>query len=261
MDGRPARLRAPKQRAILALLLLQRNTVVPASRLVDGLWGAEPPGSAQNLVQGYVSALRKVLGKEAITTRGAGYLVQVARDGLDLERFERLASEGSQALGCDDPAGAVAALGEALALWRGPALADLADEPLLAPAIGRLAELRVLALERRVEAELELGRHADVVSELEQFLAEHPLRERTRELLMTALYQSGRQADALETYRVGRSLLVDELGIEPSSRTTRGPGSRRPGSSRPPPQLPVAARPVATATATASAATATSIVI
>lgn len=219
-DGHLLRLGAPKQRATLALLLCRPNTVVPAARLVDGLWGDDPPGSAANLVQGYVSGLRKVLGKEAIETQGAGYVLRVEPGALDLRRFEELAHDGSRALEQDDPAGASASLGEALALWRGPALADLADEPALDPVSGRLEELRVLALERRIEADLALGRHADVVAELEELITEHPLRERPRGHLMTALYRAGRQADALAAYRDARAALVDELGIEPSAWLT-----------------------------------------
>jgi DNA-binding SARP family transcriptional activator len=220
VDGQPARLGAPKQRAALVLLLCHPNTVVPSSRLVDGLWGDDPPGSAANLVQGYISGLRKALGKAAIETRGAGYLVRVEPRGLDLTRFEELAFEGSRALEQDDPPGASDALRRALALWRGPALADLAGEPLLDPIAGRLEELRVLALERRIEADLGVGRNADVVGELETLIAEHPLRERPRGLLMTALYRAGRQADALRAYRDARLLLVDELGIEPGTWLT-----------------------------------------
>jgi len=220
VDGQPARLGGPKQRAALVLLLCHPNTVVPASRLVDGLWGDDPPGSAANLVQGYVSGLRKALGKEAIETRGAGYLARLEPGALDLQRFERRAHEGSSALERDDPAGAAASLSDALGLWRGPALADLADEPALGGVISRLEELRVLALERRVEAELALGRHVDVVAELEGLVAEHPLRERPRGLLMTALYRSGRQAEALEAYRATRAMLVGELGIEPGAWLT-----------------------------------------
>ncbi len=216
VDGRSVRLGAPKQRATLALLLCRPNTVLPSARLVDALWGDDPPASAGNLLQGYVSGLRKVLGKEAIETQGAGYVLRVGRDALDLQRFEELAYEGSKALERDDQDSASALLHEALALWRGPALADLADERALDPVCGRLEELRVLALERRIEAELSLGRHADVVSELEELIAEHPLRERPRGLLMTALYRSDRQADALAAYRDARRVLVDEVGIEPS---------------------------------------------
>ncbi|HEX6725227.1 MAG TPA: AfsR/SARP family transcriptional regulator, partial [Gaiella sp.] len=217
VDGREALLGGPKQRSTLALMLCHPGTVVPASRLLDGLWGDDPPATAANLVQGYVSGLRKALGRDAIETRGRGYVVHVTQGTLDLERFERLAHEGSQALERDDPARAADTLSEALLLWRGPALADLADEPALAAVIARLEELRVLALERRLEAELALGHHADVVAELEGLVAEHPLRERPRGLLMTALYRSGRQAEALEAYRSARAMLVGELGIEPGA--------------------------------------------
>ena len=220
VDGCPIRLGAPKQRATLVLLLCRPNTVVPASRLVDGLWGDDPPGSAGNLVQGYVSGLRKALGKEAIETRGAGYVLRVERGALDLQRFEELAHDGSRALEGGDPTNASSSLGEALSLWRGSALADLRDEPMLDPVAGRLEELRMLALERRVEADIALGRHADVVGELEELIAEHPLRERPRGLLMTALYGCGRQADALAAYRDARAVLVDELGIEPGAWLT-----------------------------------------
>jgi DNA-binding SARP family transcriptional activator len=220
VGGRAIPLGPPKQRATLALLLCRPNTVVPATRLVDGLWGDDPPGSAPNLVQGYVSGLRKVLGKHAIETRGAGYVLRVERGALDLERFEELAHDGSRALEQGDPVGASASLREALALWRGAPLADLADEPALDTVAGRLEELRVLALERRIEADLALGRDADVVAELEELIAEHPLRERPRGQLMTALYRAGRQADALAAYRDARATLVDELGIEPSAWLT-----------------------------------------
>jgi len=220
VDGEAVRLGSPKQRVTLAFLLLRPNTLVPVARLVDSLWGDDPPGSATNLVQGYVSGLRKVLGRDAIDTRGVGYVLHVPPGALDLQRFEQLAHEGGLALERDDPTGAAASLREALSLWRGPALADLADEPLLDPAIARLEELRVLAHERRIEADLALGRHADVVGELEHLVEEHPLRERTRGLLMTALYRSGRQAEALEAYGAARTILVDELGIEPSASLT-----------------------------------------
>lgn len=216
VDGREALLGGPKQRSTLALMLCHPGTVVPASRLMDGLWGEDPPASAANLVQGYVSGLRKALGRDAIETRGSGYVIRVAPDALDLQQFERLAHEGSSALERGDAARAAGSLSEALGLWRGPALADLADEPALGAVIARLEELRVLALERRAEAELVLGRHVDVVAALEELVAAHPLRERPRGLLMTALYRSGRQAEALEAYRNARAMLVGELGIEPS---------------------------------------------
>ena len=213
--GRELDLGGPKQRATLALLVLQPNTLVPANRLIDGLWGERPPASAANLVQGYVSGLRKTLGRTAIETRGVGYILHVDKGALDLQEFELLANEGGRHLESGRFDEASRALGGALALWRGAAFADLADESVLDIAITRLEELRVLALERRIEADLARGRHNDVVAEIEFLIAEHPLRERSRGLLMMALYRSGRQAEALDAYRAARATLVDELGIEP----------------------------------------------
>jgi DNA-binding SARP family transcriptional activator len=216
-EGRQVNLGPPRQRALLAVLLGQANTLVPSGRLVDQLWPEGPPSSAQNLIQGYVSGLRKALGKEAIETRGSGYVVRVEKDCLDLSVFERLAHDGSTALEHGRADEAARLLTEALDLWRGPALSDLGDEHFVAPIATRLDELRVLARERRLEAELEIGKHADAVAEIESLVAEHPLRERPRGLLMLALYRSGRQAEALDTYRRARATLVDELGIEPGS--------------------------------------------
>ena len=197
------------------LLLTQANAVVPAHQIVDELWGDAPPASAVNLVQGAVSALRKVLGREAIATRGSGYALRVTPEALDLQRFERLAQEGSLALDDGRLDDAARALGEALSLWRGPALADLADELLVQTVASRLDELRLLALERHLEAELRLGRHADVLPGIRALVGDHPLRERLHGLLMLALYRCGRQADALEAYRSARATLVEELGISP----------------------------------------------
>ena len=215
IDGRALDLGGPKQRTTLALLALQPNTLVPANRLIDGLWGERAPASAANLIQGYVSGLRKVLGKAAIETRGVGYILHVAAGALDLQEFELLASEGRHHLENERYDEASDSLTRALALWRGEAFSDLADEPVLDVAIARLEELRVLVLERRIEADLARGRHDDVVPELELLIAQHPLREWPRGLLMTALYRSGRQAEALDAYRTARATLVDELGIEP----------------------------------------------
>ena len=171
----------------------------------------------------HVSQLRKVLEPErgpgnpgsVVVTQSPGYMLKVEPEGLDLARFERLAAEGRRLLDAGDPAGAVTTLSEALALWRGPALADLAYAAFAQAEIGRLAELRLGALEDRIEAELACGRHTAVVGELERFVAEQPLRERPRGQLMLALYRAGRQADALELYRETRELMVEELGIEP----------------------------------------------
>jgi DNA-binding SARP family transcriptional activator len=215
VNGRVAEVGAPRHRGVLVLLLTQANAVVPTHHLIDELWGDAPPASAGNLVQGAVSGLRKVLGKEAIATRGAGYALVAEPDAIDLHRFERLAEEGSVALDDGHFDQAAALLGDALALWRGPALADLADESFVQPVLARLEELRLLAAERWLEAELGRGRHADVLTDIQRLAREHPLRERIHGLLMLALYRCGRQAEALEAYRSARATLVEELGISP----------------------------------------------
>jgi DNA-binding SARP family transcriptional activator len=201
-----------KQRALLALLLLHANDVVSSDRLLDELWPGEPPQSGVTALQVRVSQLRKALGGAPfLETRAPGYLLRVAPDGLDLHRFERLTREAHGA----EPARAAALLREALALWRGPPLAEFAYDSFAQAAIGRLVELRLAALERRIDADLALARHADVVPELEELVREHPLRERLRGQLMLALYRCGRQADALEAFQSSRRMLVDGLGIEP----------------------------------------------
>ena len=215
VDGRSVDLGGPRQRGVLVALLTEANRVVPASRVIEAVWGDEPPATAANLVQRAVSQLRKGLGRDAIETRGNGYLVRVEPGALDLDVFERLAREGSVALANGDSPAAAAALHEALGLWRGPALADLADEDFLRLEASRLDELRLLAKERRIEADLACGRHADVLAETRSLTESHPLRERSWSLLMTALYRSGRQGDALAAYRTVRAALVEELGIEP----------------------------------------------
>jgi YVTN family beta-propeller protein len=208
------------QRALLALLLLRANTVVPTERLIAELWGESPPPTARQTVQVYVSQLRRAVpvdggGDSAIETRAPGYLLHVAPGRLDLDRFQELSAAGRAALGAGDAAGAAATLREALALWRGPPLADFAYEEWAQREIARLEEARLACLEERIEADLRLGRHGDLVGELEALVEEHPLRERLRGQLMLALYRSGRQAEALERYASGRRALADELGIEP----------------------------------------------
>jgi DNA-binding SARP family transcriptional activator len=220
VDERPVQLGSPKQRAVLAMLLTHVGEVVPASRLIDGLWETDPPGTAHNVLQGYVSGLRKVLGKEAIATRGGAYQLLAHHDEVDLARFERLAADGSEALATGRAEDAAGLLRRALAVWRGPALSDLYDEPFARTVIGRLEDLRAAAQERYFEAEIACGRHSHAAVELEQLVREHPLRERLCELQMLALYRSGRQADALQAYRALRSRLVDELGLEPSQTLT-----------------------------------------
>jgi DNA-binding SARP family transcriptional activator len=211
-----------KQRAVLALLVLHANEVVPLDRLIDELWGESPPESAANLVQGYVSHLRKELepGRargehELLVSRSPGYVLHVAPEQVDSERFALLTAEGRRLLTQDDASVAAERLREALALWRGPALADLAYESFARTDIERLEELRLAALEDRIEADLVLDRHRALVGELGELVAEHPLRERLRAQLMVALYRSGRQAEALDVYRDARQTLREELGIEP----------------------------------------------
>jgi DNA-binding SARP family transcriptional activator len=214
-DGRAIALPAAKPRALLALLLLDRGRVVSTDRLTEGLWGERPPETAPKVLQVYVSQLRKAVGAERLETRPPGYALRVEPDELDVARFERLLEEGRDALAGGDAAAASERLGGALALWRGPALAEFRYEPFAREAVERLDELRLAAIEERVEADLRLGRHAQLVPELEGLVAEHPLRERLRAQLMLALYRSGRQAEALEVYRDTRRALVEELGIDP----------------------------------------------
>ena len=213
-DGRPLPLGGASLRALLALLLLYANEVVSSDRLIDELWPDQPPASGATALQVRVSQLRKLLGaaSERLETKPPGYLFRVGRDELDLERFSRLADEAEGA----EPRVAAEKLREALALWRGPPLADLTYESFAQAATGRMEELRLVALERRLDADLALGRHGDLVAELEALVAEHPLRERLRGQLMLALYRSGRQAEALEAYRNARAMLIEELGIDPS---------------------------------------------
>jgi DNA-binding SARP family transcriptional activator len=211
--GRVLTLGGARQRTLLAVLLTRANEAVSTDRLIDELWGARAPRMAANALQYHVSQLRKALASsDAIVTQEAGYLIRVASHELDLLRFERLVEEAQGAT----PEHAARLLHEALDLWRGPALADLAETSFAASEILRLEELRMGALERRLEADLALGRHAELVGELEALVREHPLRERFRAQLMRALYCSGRQAEALRVYRETRTMLVDELGIEPS---------------------------------------------
>jgi DNA-binding SARP family transcriptional activator len=213
----PIRLGGPKQRATLAILLLSPNRVVPVERLADNLYAGAAPVTAVTQVQRQISDLRKVLGSaSAIETRAPGYAVQLSSDQLDLNRFERRTEEAAQALARGEAQAAADLLREALGLWRGAPLADLGYESFAQTAINRLEELRLAALERRIEAELALGQHAGLVGELEELVAEHPLRERFRGQLMLALYRSSRQAEALEAYRRTRQALVEELGIEPA---------------------------------------------
>lgn len=206
-DGEPLQLGGAKRRALLALLLLRPGEVLPRERLIDRLWGESPPDTAANAVQVHIHGLRKLLGADRVTTHGTSYSVRVDPGELDLQRFEELVGRGNDALGCGDAERAAAALHEALALWRGQALADLTDEPFVGAERARLEEQRLAALEQRIEADLQRGRHAELVGELESLVREHPYRERLRRHLILSLYRSGRQAEALE-------LLREQLGSE-----------------------------------------------
>jgi DNA-binding SARP family transcriptional activator/streptogramin lyase len=205
------RLGAAKQRALLGVLLLHANETVSTSRLVDELWGERPPATAEKLVQGYVHALRKQLGDGVLETQAPGYRLKVEPRSLDLAEFERLTDEARRA----PAAHAVELRRRALALWRGPPLGDVVLEGADRHALGRLAELRLTTQIECIEAELQLGRHSQLVGELEALVAEHPYQERAAGLLMLALYRSGRQAEALEVYRTVRRRLSEELGLEP----------------------------------------------
>ena len=214
--GGEVSLGGPKPRALLALLLLHPNEVVPADRLIEELWGDDSPEDAAAALRVNVSRLRKALPEDVLTTRSPGYVIRVGPDALDLHRFERLVDEGRSLLARGLAADASERLRDALSLWRGPGLADFAYESFARAAIVRLEEIRLVAVELRIDADLALGRHDQLIAELEALIAEHPLRERLRRDLMTALYRSGRQAEALDAYQVARRALVDELGIEPS---------------------------------------------
>ena len=202
IDSTPVALGAIKQRAVLAMLALNARRALSVDALTDGLWGEHPPASAAKMIKLYVSQLRKLLGDTAIVTRGRAYELRVEPDAIDAERFARM-------LRADGDARA------ALRLWRGPALADVADEPFAAAEIRRLDELRMRALEAAIEADLRDGHPVETLVELESLIAV-PLRERLHAQRMLALYRSDRQADALDAYRAARKTLVDELGVEPS---------------------------------------------
>ncbi|HVI37975.1 MAG TPA: BTAD domain-containing putative transcriptional regulator, partial [Gaiellales bacterium] len=212
-----------KQRAVLAMLALRVNEVVPSEWLIEGLWGEQAPPSATNAVQVYVSRLRKALRGAAaaeaapaavLQRRGPGYRLELDPERLDLYRFQRLAREGVQALPAA-PGRAANQLREALGLWRGQPLAEFADAPFARAEVPRLEQQHLAALEAWLQAELALGRHAELIGELEAWVARHPLHEGLHRLLMLSLYRCGRQAEALEAYRRAHHILAEELGIEP----------------------------------------------
>jgi YVTN family beta-propeller protein len=218
LDGRPVALRGSKQRALLALLALNVNAPVATDQLIEGLWGESAPPSAAKMVQLYISQLRRLLdgGDGDIVTRGRGYELRLPADAVDAVRFERLVAEAS---GADDRASAHA--GEALALWRGRPLDDIADQPFAADEIRRLDEQWLRARELAIDGALAAGEHRNVLSELDDLVAAHPLRERIHAQRMLALYRSGRQAEALEAYRHARAVLVQEAGVEPGPELRR----------------------------------------
>ncbi|HEY7208027.1 MAG TPA: BTAD domain-containing putative transcriptional regulator [Gaiellaceae bacterium] len=215
-DRAEARLTARRHRALVAVLLLRRGKPVPAESLIAALWGDEAPATAASVLRLYVSQVRRLLPAGRLARSRGGYALVVEPGELDVDVFERLLARGAKAAAAANHELAAALYGEALALWRGPALADLVDEPFAQLEAGRLDELRLQAIELWAAAALELARSAEVLPELQRVVAEHPLREGPRRLLMLALYRADRQAEALAVYRDGRRHLVDELGLEPS---------------------------------------------
>ena len=213
----PVALGGQRQRALLAALLLEAGRVVPTERLVDRLWGEEAPKTATTSLQNAISRLRRELGEELLETRAPGYVLKVDPVQIDANQFERLLRSARGAA----PRERRELLVQALSLWRGPALAEFAFEQFAQAEIRRLEELRLVAVEERIDADLELGQHGDVVGELEALVAAHPLRESLRRQQMLALYRSGRQAEALDAYQEARARFVEELGIEPGPELRR----------------------------------------
>jgi YVTN family beta-propeller protein len=220
-EGRLIGLGGPKQRAVLAALLLRVNRVISRDQLIEIVWGERPPETAAAALQGYVAALRKALGPDAIVTRPPGYVLYADPQTVDLGRFETLVQRGKEQLTAGDSESASSRLTDALGLWRGEPLADLDPGPSVVTERLRLEELRLGAAEERIEADLALGRHASLVAELQTLVREHPLRERLCGQLMLALYRSGRQAEALDVYQQARRRLAEELGLEPGDALKR----------------------------------------
>jgi DNA-binding SARP family transcriptional activator len=216
-DAGPIALGGQRQRAVLAVLLLHAGRVVPTDRLVHELWGERPPATAASALQNAISQLRKAIGPGTLQTRAPGYLLAVESDQIDAGRFEAAFAAARRAA----PEERARLFRQALELWRGPPLAEFTFESFAQGEIHRLEELRLVALEQRIDADIESGRAGDVIAELEALVAEHPLRETQRKLLMLALYRAGRQAEALDAYQSARARLVDELGIEPSEELRR----------------------------------------
>jgi DNA-binding SARP family transcriptional activator len=214
-DGRPVELTAAKQRTLLGVLLLHPDETVSRERLIDELWGESPPRTASNALHTYVSDLRRVLGRESIETHPDGYRIQLEPGGLDASRFSELLIDARSASSSGELTQAIDLYEQALALWRGPALASVQFESFARNEVERLEELRLTATLERIDCELALGRDGELVGELEALVARNPFRERLRGQLMLALYRAGRQADALDAYQQARRTLSDELGLEP----------------------------------------------
>src|SRR6266516_6522904 len=217
IDGKAVPLGGPKQRALLALLLLNANKPVSRSRLIDAVWGERAPASVERSLDNYVSRLRTLVGPDRLERRPPGYLLRVEPGELDLERFEALLEQGRAAGAAGDPATARGRLRDALGVWRGRALADLASELPLGMEAERLEERRLLALEGRIDAELALGGGPELVGELERLVSEHPFQQRLLGQLMLSLYRAGRPAEALAAYQAFRRRFAEELGLEPSA--------------------------------------------
>jgi DNA-binding SARP family transcriptional activator len=221
VDDQPVALGGAKQRAVLAMLGLEANRTVSADRLIEGLWGEEPPSSAAKMVQNYVWRLRGVLGADGgaeILTHGRGYELRIDSELVDACRLEQLVAEAARAAETGQPGNAARA---ALALFRGAPLSDVADEPFAGPEIRRLEELRLNATELAIDADLAAGRDQEVVAEIDALLAENPLRERLHAQRMLALYRCGRQGEALEAFRLARATLIEEIGVEPAPELRR----------------------------------------
>jgi DNA-binding SARP family transcriptional activator len=234
--GRELPLGGPKQRALLAFFLLHANEALSRDRLVDALWGEQQPSTAAHTLDAYVSRLRKLVGRDRLTRHPPGYLFRIGPGEMDLDRFEQLAAAGREQLARGDAGAAARSLSSALALWRGPALADLLYERFMSLEAERLETLRLSVLEDRLDADLACGRSSELVAELEHLVGTHPLRERLLGQLMVALYRSGQQARALEAFRAGKRRFAEELGLEPGpalqTLETRDPpaGSRSRGA-------------------------------
>ena len=218
VDGSPVSIDAPKQRALLGVLLLHPNEVVSADRLTDELWGERPPATAGKLVQTYVSQLRRALGADVIVTRAPGYVLRIDEEALDAVRFRRLTAEARAFAAGGEHERADTLFGEALALWRGAPLADVAFESFARNEVERVEEERLAALMDRIDCELALDRHDEVIPELEGLAKQYPLRERLGAQLMLALYRCGRQSEALDVYQEARRRLAGELGLEPGEQ-------------------------------------------